>query len=351
MKHLLILIALAASAQRIKINPITGLPELVGSGGGSGAVSSVTAGATGALTCTPTTGAVVCDADTAYVPNKTGSNTWTGTNILTGATLRVPNSTTRPATCTVGDAYMDTDATSGSRWYLCESTNTWVVQGGTSTAGPDTLYTFEEDFLYWSTTSGAKGEKTWWNTSGSGANSGFYDATIADHPGVPRLAILDAGAHQLYWGGASNRFNFDATQNWIFLVRADETSSSYSYQCGISTDPETHPATDEVVIERATTDTNWFYRTRASSTSSTRVDSTVALSTGWLALKLRKSGSTWYFSTASTLAGLTGATELTIATNIPTGTFRPFCYGTATGVSGWHGLEVDYVRGQVTVSR
>lgn len=38
MKHLLLLIALAASAQQIKINPITGLPDLVGSG------STVTAG-------------------------------------------------------------------------------------------------------------------------------------------------------------------------------------------------------------------------------------------------------------------------------------------------------------------
>lgn len=49
---------------------------------------------------------------------------------LTSKVLRVPNSTTRPATCTVGDAYMDTDATTGQRWYLCETTNTWVVQGG-----------------------------------------------------------------------------------------------------------------------------------------------------------------------------------------------------------------------------
>ena len=49
---------------------------------------------------------------------------------LTSKVLRVPNSTSLPVTCTVGDAYMDTDATSGARWYLCESTNTWAVQGG-----------------------------------------------------------------------------------------------------------------------------------------------------------------------------------------------------------------------------
>jgi hypothetical protein len=51
---------------------------------------------------------------------------------LTLKTLRVPNSTTLPATCTVGDSYMDTDATTGARWYLCEATNTWVVQGAAS---------------------------------------------------------------------------------------------------------------------------------------------------------------------------------------------------------------------------
>lgn len=48
---------------------------------------------------------------------------------LAPATLNIPNSTTLPGTCTVGDAYMDTDATSGQRFYLCESTNTWALQG------------------------------------------------------------------------------------------------------------------------------------------------------------------------------------------------------------------------------
>lgn len=66
----------------------------------------------------------------------TGTNT---TEILTcgsGCTLvttagifRIPNGASLPATCTVGDAFMDTDATSGSRWYLCEATNSWIVQG------------------------------------------------------------------------------------------------------------------------------------------------------------------------------------------------------------------------------
>ena len=69
--------------------------------------------------------------DTADLVRNNAANTWsTGAQVFTAATLRVPNSTTLPVACTVGDSYMDTDATSGARWFLCESTNTWAVQGG-----------------------------------------------------------------------------------------------------------------------------------------------------------------------------------------------------------------------------
>ncbi len=52
---------------------------------------------------------------------------------LTLKTLRAPNSATIPATCTVGDSYMDTSKTTGQMWYLCEATDTWVLQGGAPT--------------------------------------------------------------------------------------------------------------------------------------------------------------------------------------------------------------------------
>lgn len=58
-------------------------------GDGSGAVSSVTAGATGALVISPTTGAVVADIDTAYVPAKTAANTFTGINTFNGSRTEV----------------------------------------------------------------------------------------------------------------------------------------------------------------------------------------------------------------------------------------------------------------------
>lgn len=65
----------------------------------------------------------------------TGNNTFSGSDRFTG-TLAVPATTSLPATCTAGppsaDVYVDTDATSGSRWYVCESTNTWKAQGASS---------------------------------------------------------------------------------------------------------------------------------------------------------------------------------------------------------------------------
>ena len=51
-------------------------------------------------------------------------------DVTSSILMSLPHSTTRPATCRVGDIYMDTDASSGQRLYLCESANTWVAQGG-----------------------------------------------------------------------------------------------------------------------------------------------------------------------------------------------------------------------------
>lgn len=48
---------------------------------------------------------------------------------LSSKVLRIPNSTSLPGTCTVGDVYFDSDATVGQNVYGCTSTNTWTLQG------------------------------------------------------------------------------------------------------------------------------------------------------------------------------------------------------------------------------
>lgn len=85
--------------------------------------------------------------DTSNLVRNNAANTWsTGAQVFTAATLRVPNSTILPATCTVGDSYMDTDATSGARWYLCESTDTWAAQGGGGGGGSGTVTSVAQSF-------------------------------------------------------------------------------------------------------------------------------------------------------------------------------------------------------------
>ena len=49
---------------------------------------------------------------------------------LENGRFSLPRATSVPGTCTVGETFMDTDATSGARFLLCETTNNFVVQGG-----------------------------------------------------------------------------------------------------------------------------------------------------------------------------------------------------------------------------
>lgn len=59
-----------------------------------------------------------------------GSTPHTGTFDFGSASFLVPRSTALPGTCTQGQLYMDTDATSGARFCHCEATNSWVCGGG-----------------------------------------------------------------------------------------------------------------------------------------------------------------------------------------------------------------------------
>lgn len=86
------------------------------------------------------------DSATSFFPSGTIEDARLPTSMadkaITGS-LNIPHSVTLPATCAVGNQYMDTDATTGQRHYLCEATNTWVLQGdggggGGSSVGANT---------------------------------------------------------------------------------------------------------------------------------------------------------------------------------------------------------------------
>jgi hypothetical protein len=79
-----------------------------------------------------------------------GTNAFTGTMVYSGTgKLSPPGSTSLPGTCAVREVYIDTDATTGQRIYLCESTDSWVLQGdggGALGATVDDTELTSEDF-------------------------------------------------------------------------------------------------------------------------------------------------------------------------------------------------------------
>jgi hypothetical protein len=65
----------------------------------------------------------------ATVYNDTANTYSTGLQHFGAASLLVPVSTSLPGTCSVGQIYFDSDATTGQNFYGCTATNTWTVMG------------------------------------------------------------------------------------------------------------------------------------------------------------------------------------------------------------------------------
>lgn len=132
----------------------TGVYCTVNSNGGAGAAGAT--GATGATGPTGPTGATgasglltgvlasipaTCTAGvslyqatdqpiTLQIYACTSTNTWTRQGYLGGLTA------SKPAACSIQQAYFATDATAGQNWFFCTSTNTWTQQlnsGGSAT--------------------------------------------------------------------------------------------------------------------------------------------------------------------------------------------------------------------------
>lgn len=112
--------------------------ELLGSGGG-GAVSSVTAGATGAVVVTPTTGAVVVDIDTAYVPSKTNLYAVTGRGAF--ASLPTCNSTAAVRAYFFTDSFYDVAHCDGSSWVYLRNGQSYTQPTGLSATSGTTATT------------------------------------------------------------------------------------------------------------------------------------------------------------------------------------------------------------------
>lgn len=126
---------------------------------------------------------------------------------LAGKALTLPSSTTLPATCSVGQVYMDTDAGSGQRIFACESTNTWVVQGGGG-------YTLQ----FFGNTQSAPADATTYYFGNAPAapidtNAGWYRVY------VPRSGTIRSVYGNLHTGGATG-----TGENSSLFVRINNTT-------------------------------------------------------------------------------------------------------------------------------
>lgn len=314
----------------VSYGQITTLPPASGSGGG--AVSSVSAGATGALICSPTTGVIVCDVDPLYVPNKTGSNTWTGANDFSGATSTIPQKmgTSFPATCTKGERYwhntLDVEVT-------CVATNVWSYTGGM----PGKFSRIYDELCGSNNypDNAILGER--WFSTGPNADLG---SSLSDANHVCTFNMYQTGANgvsgmALRYNSTNNASTFgtvgglNTTVGEFHFVFQPNDITQVIYRVGLASGLEQPLPTNGIYAQYASntgctltgTDTGWVYTTRASSVSSTA--SGPALTAGtWIHLRIRSvTAGTWLFSVS--VNGGAFSTEQSLSTNVPSANLAP----------------------------
>lgn len=141
--------------------------------------------------------------DTANLVRNNAANTWnTGAQVFTAASLRAPNSTSVPGTCTVGDVYFDTDASAGQNFFGCTATNTWTLLGDGSatvasgTSPPGTCTTgdlfFDTDATAGQNIYGCTATDTW-TLEGDGGGSGGGDFSSNTSTSVDSEVVVFSG--------------------------------------------------------------------------------------------------------------------------------------------------------------
>lgn len=215
--------------------------EQVSGGGGAGDITAVGSGATGAVFQNEGANTVFAAPDgvagqmtprvlvagdlPATVVREDVSNIYDAASVndFGAAALEIPNSVALPATCTVGQLYADTDATTGQRLYLCQAANTWVLQGD----GGGGASTFDAVMAAGNTYTGADNPAT---------------AVIIENGGATEAAewYLDAttGMRLRYRVGANYQTlneRCEANGNRIFFLATGNNCMTYNCTTGVTT--------------------------------------------------------------------------------------------------------------------
>lgn len=96
-----------------------------------------------------------------------------------------------------------------------------------------------------------------------------------------------------------------------WVIAPGSTTTDFTIRIGLFDNVGTVTNPIGAHFEKLSTDTNWFAKTVTTGPTASRTDTTVAMTTGWFKLKVRRISSTSYGFTVN------GGTEIIISTNTP----------------------------------
>lgn len=201
-----------------------------------------------------------------------------------------------------------------------------------------TTIELQEDFLTGATSNGTFGQLGWFVGGGTVSNL----TAEANRIGIVRKATSASSGTVSYLllSGSQTQVLYTQDRAETWAVRVNQIDANTTVRVGESNVCTVAP-TDGVYFERADGETNWYAVTRASSSSS-RSDTGIAATTGWITLKIvhRAAGTAIDFF-------INGVFIITKTTQIPALNRQP-CMQIVNSTTADKTMDVDYFEMKIT---
>lgn len=198
-----------------------------------------------------------------------------------------------------------------------------------------TTFDLREDFAGGSNTSPNLGLVGWAWAGGSSTAASAY-------AGTPGALLRSTGStiNTVAYTHGGTMLDPADTFDLRWRVRVNHTDSDTTVRVGFNCGSVSalQPA-HGIYFERLGADTNWFGVTR-NTNSENRINTGSAMSTNWVVLRVRRSGSSIYFS-------VDGGTEVSLSATIPTTTCAPWTVITNLAAAA-KTIDHDYMRLTIT---
>lgn len=199
----------------------------------------------------------------------------------------------------------------------------------------------DDDFVGGGTGAGQIGRLGW---SHGGATAPTAPASEANRIGIiQKASAASVGQFGYLYLNTTQGVLINGTSYLHYEARLNTNDSDTRFRLGamylVNTDP-----TDGQYLEKLEADTNWFCVTRAAS-SQTRTDTGVAVTTGFYALDVNRTGN------SAVEFKLNGATVCNHTTNLPTSQALTIGAQVRTAATSAKTFDVDYFKGRIAVTR